>query len=202
MLLKGVNIMTNSKGTDSGRTRNYATVVYPESAPAGWLELLDDLHVSYAVSPLHDKDINATGETKKAHYHVMLMYDSVKTIDQARAACLSFGGVGCEKINAVRNYARYLCHLDNPDKWKYKESDVKCSGCDYLDLINLPSDKYGIIRDIKRYVQENGVLDFCDVFDYAEENHEDWFRVLCDSGAYIIKEYLKSVDYKWKRGGK
>ena len=32
--------MARVKTKGSGRTRNYATVVYPESAPDGWLDLL------------------------------------------------------------------------------------------------------------------------------------------------------------------
>ena len=54
----------------TGRTRSYATVVYPESAP-DFLERLNDLKVPCFVSPLHDKDFNPTGEPKKPHYHVL-----------------------------------------------------------------------------------------------------------------------------------
>ena len=61
------------------RTRNFATVVYPESAPENWMDILNDYHVPAFVSPLHEFDFNATGETKKAHYHVMVMYDNVKS---------------------------------------------------------------------------------------------------------------------------
>ena len=39
-----------------GRTRNYATVVYPESAPEGWQSILEDQFVSAFISPLHDCD--------------------------------------------------------------------------------------------------------------------------------------------------
>ena len=58
-----VNNSTRSKKTStnkgSGRFRNFATVVYPESAPADWLTVLDSLHVPAFVSPLHDADVNA-----------------------------------------------------------------------------------------------------------------------------------------------
>ena len=76
--------MSEKKSSGAGRTRNYATVVYPESASTDWLEKLSELHVPAFVSPLHDKDVNPTGESKKAHYHVMIMFDGVKTLDQAR----------------------------------------------------------------------------------------------------------------------
>ena len=60
----------------AGRTRNFATVVYPESAPADWMERLDQCHVAALVSPLHDRDTNPSGEPKKPHYHVLLMFES------------------------------------------------------------------------------------------------------------------------------
>ena len=43
------------------RTRNFATVVYLESAPADWMEQLDQHHIAALVSPLHDKDKNPSG---------------------------------------------------------------------------------------------------------------------------------------------
>ena len=60
------------------RTRNFATVIYLDSAPSNWQEILSDLHVQAFVSPYHDKDKNANNEDKKPHYHVMicLLYTS------------------------------------------------------------------------------------------------------------------------------
>ena len=46
------------KKENISRTRNYATVVYPESAPENWLSILSDSHVPCFVSPLHDLDLN------------------------------------------------------------------------------------------------------------------------------------------------
>ena len=62
-----------SSNSGSGRTRNYATVVYPESAPSDWIDKLTECFVPAFISPLHDKDINPGGEPKKPHYHVIIM---------------------------------------------------------------------------------------------------------------------------------
>ena len=58
--------------TSNKRFRNFATVVYPESAPEGWQETLSEQFVPAFISPLHEKDINPTGEPKKPHYHVLI----------------------------------------------------------------------------------------------------------------------------------
>ena len=187
--------MESSRG--KGRTRNFATVVYPESAPDNWIDIIRESHINCLISPLHDKDVNPDGEFKKAHYHVLVLFDSVKTVEQFKEFASSFGGVGTEKINTVRGYARYLCHLDNPEKVRYNEKDVTSIGStDYFELISLPSDKYQVIREIIGFCDESDMTNFADVFRYACDNEETWFRCLCDNGAYVVKEYLKSQHYK------
>lgn len=186
--------MANTKGC--GRTRNFATVVYPESAPENWIDIIRESHINALISPLHKDDINPDGEVKKPHYHVLVMYESVKTIEQFEEFRQSFGGVGQEKVNSIRGYARYLCHLDNPEKAQYSPNDVISIGCeDYFDLISLPTDKYGAIRDMMRFCVDNDVTNYADLLLYVSEHDESWFRVLCDGGTYVIKEFLKSVSY-------
>lgn len=195
----------NSKGVSygAGRTRNYYCVVYPESAPKNWLEILQGMFVPALVSPLHDSDLNEDGTPKKAHYHVFLMFDSVKTKEQAKAVFEQIGGVGCDVVQSSRGYARYLCHLDNPEKHQYDIGQVKClSGADYQSLTSLVTDKYKAVREIMVFCKTNGVYEFCDLLDYSAENREDWFRILCDSGAYIVKNYLQSIFLKFSKGAK
>lgn len=185
------------------RTRNYATVVYPDSAPENWQELLADYYVPAFISPLHDLDINPFGEPKKPHYHVMIMYDSVKTIEQAKEILSAIGGVGVEIVNSVRGYARYLCHLDNPEKIQYDKGFVKSLyGADYEETIGLALDKYIAIREMISFCIDTGTVSYSDLFEYAMHNRQDWFRVLCDNGTVVVKEYLKSkswqIDYQKK----
>ena len=101
--------------------RNFATVVYPESAPENWLERLDGLHVPAFVSPLHNQDINPDGSPKKPHWHILIMFAGVKTREQAQEVIDAIGGVGCESVSTVRGYARYLVHADNPEKAQEQE---------------------------------------------------------------------------------
>ena len=46
------------------RGRNWWIVVYPESLPENWKEIISTEPV--AISPLHDKDVNADGTKEKA----------------------------------------------------------------------------------------------------------------------------------------
>ena len=44
---------TEKKSSGRGRTRNFATVIYPESAPENWQDILVEQFVPAFISPLH-----------------------------------------------------------------------------------------------------------------------------------------------------
>lgn len=190
----------NSKGVSYGvgRTRNYACVVYPESAPENWKAIISESKIPVFISPLHDKDINPDNTPKKPHYHVQTSFDTVKTVEQAKAFFDTFNGVGCEVVNSARGYARYLCHLDNPEKHQYDVNDVVCyGGADYIQAIGTAADKLKAIKEMRDFINENDITCWSDLFDYASMNRSDWFDCLVNSGAYITKEYIKSRTWKY-----
>ena len=183
-----------------GRTRNFATVVYPESAADDWLSILDSERIPALISPIHDRDVNQTADKtpKKPHYHVIVMFSSVKTKTQAKAVFDKIGGVGCEAVQSIRGYARYLCHLDNPEKAQYDQAGViSLNGADYFSNIEIATDKYKAIKEMIQWCKSNDIIDYATLFEYAMEERSDWFRVLCDSSTLVVKEYLRS--YAWRR---
>lgn len=189
--------------TSNRRYRNFASVVYPDSAPSNWQEILADQFVPSLVSPLHDLDTNPDGEIKKPHWHVMLIFDGKKSEDQAAEIFKSISGVGCEVVQSIRGYARYLCHLDNPEKHQYAPEAVRAlCGADYTSLIGLVIDKYKAIREMIEYVKQNNIYSYSELMDYCSEERFDWFRVLCDNGTVVVKEYLKSRLWTYQNGDK
>lgn len=190
--------MAASKKTDT-RYRNFATVVYPESAPENWLEILGDEKIPTFISPLHDKDVNPGGEPKKLHYHVVVMFEGKKSQEQVAELFSSFGGVGVEIVKSIRGYARYLCHMDNPEKAQYDQGQVKCfGGADYPSVVGLAIDKYIAIKEMILFCDETGIMSYSDLLQYCAEERFDWFRILCDSGTVVMKEYLKSKYWTYR----
>lgn len=186
-----MKIKKDSKKTQ--RTRNFASVVYPESAPANWLEILAEAKIPALVSPLHDRDVNPDGEVKKAHYHVLILFEGVKTSEQAKEVFDTIGGVGLEVVQSIRGYARYLCHLDNPDKYQYEQGDVhQFGGADYVSIIGLATDRYKAIAEMIDFCHDYDIDEFSDLLEYARLHHFEWFRILCDNGAFVMREHLKS----------
>lgn len=192
--------MADSKKVDN-RFRNWATVFYPESCPDNYLDIITEWKVPCYLSPLHEKDVNANGEPKKAHFHLILAFEAKQSKDSVEYYTSQVNSVGLERVKSLRGYCRYLCHLDNPEKAQYSVSDVRCfAGADIYNAVDLPSDRYAIIRDIIQFCSDNGIFLYCDLLEYCMTVKPDWFRVLCDSGTYVIKEYLKSVTFKMKIG--
>src|SRR5699024_8223215 len=88
-----INLITNNntmKKNKNQRTRNWSIIVYPESAPENWIDILQKEYVKMVVSPLHDKDVNPDDTLKKAHYHVLFMFDGVKSYNQVKSILDSF----------------------------------------------------------------------------------------------------------------
>ena len=183
------------------RTRNYASIVYPESAPDNWKEILSGHFIPAFISPLHENDINPTGEPKKPHYHVILMFDGKKSKEQATEVFNTIGGVGCEVVKSIRGYARYLCHLDNPEKAQYDPSQVTMlCGSDYMGVIGLAIDKYIALAEMQDFCDKYNVVSFYALATYARSHRSDWHRILCDCGSVFMREYLQSRQWSIEQG--
>lgn len=187
-------VENSEKKGGKGRTRNFAFLVYPESAPANWLEILADYHVPALVSPLHDKDINPNGEPKKPHYHVLLIFDGVKSIEQVQLIRDAVGGVGWEKVSSQRGYVRYLTHLDNPEKAQYDSKDVKAfGGVDYRSIVTLPTDIDAMLDDMTVFIEANQVYSFRRFASYCRDNKPDWNYALKHCGTFYIKDFIRGL---------
>lgn len=182
------------------RTRNYVAIGYPESLDPNWLNILESTHISILVSPLHDRDVNPDGTIKKAHYHIMLLFEAPKTREQAQEIFDSIKATKCEIVNSTRGQARYLCHLDNQEKEQYSTSDViALNGIDYYSLIELPSDNWQAVREMLNFIEENDIEYFSDLMYYASIHNENWYKCLLQHNTIAITEYIKSRSYKKSR---
>lgn len=191
--------MAIEKARGSDRTRNWTAVVYPDSAPENWREILDDIHIEWVESPLHEFDVNPTGELKKPHWHVLLMFGGVKSYEQV---CSVLAPLNCphpERCHNSKAMVRYMCHLDNPDKYQYPVSSIVAhGGVDLAELLRpSSSERYSIIREMCDFVRSEGVVEFQDLMDYAMfHRFDDWFPLLCDNAAYVVGQYIKSQRHR------
>lgn len=193
---------TKSQVRAARRNRNFATIIYPDSAAKDWQEQLAALHVPVLISPLHDRDVNPDGEHKKAHRHILIMYPNPKDYDtQVKPIFQKIGAVGRESVSSTRGYARYLCHLDNAEKAQYDPKDIiALGGADYSAITRLQSDVRQATMDIMRWCSTNQIYSLAELLDYAAEKQPEWFDVLSTQRCYIVTQYLKALVWEQERG--
>lgn len=189
----------SSKGNKTTRTRNWTFVLYPDSAPDNWRSIIDEMHLEWVESPLHDKDINADGSLKKPHWHILLMFGGVKTYEQVKEITDILNAPIPERCHNAKAMVRYMVHMDNPDKAQYSQSDIVAhGGVDLAELLRpSSSERYTIIGEMVSFIKYNDIVEFQDLVDYALSNEFDrWFPLLCDNSAYIVGQYIKSQRHR------
>lgn len=153
--------------------RYWAFVLYLDSAPAEWKDILQQTGLSIAISPLHDKDFNPTNEVKKPHYHVIMCWDGPTTYKNVCSiVCDVLHQPHPIKIEAVRGYYRYLTHKDNPEKAQYNEVDVKLlNGFNIEDYDVLTERDCRILSDqIEDYIEAAGIIEYRKLIQFLREN--------------------------------
>lgn len=198
--------MSNEKKRDD-RVRNFATIIYPESAPENFKEIIADWHIPAFLSPLHDKDVNPDGEIKKAHYHLMLMFQGPKSDEYVKKYFDEVSGVGIKRIASVVGMARYLVHMDNPEKYQYNRNDVSSfAGADYEELVTKSADEDRLIIELSQIVVEKDIDNVQDLFVLCLNDQRFdlirqltrkssyWFQALCKANDYKKKKMLKSIE--------
>lgn len=103
------------------KSRYWTFLIYPDSSPSNWYELLEELHLPVCVSPLHDRDVNPDGEIKKAHYHVMICWEGPTSQSNVQDISNLFSGVLPCPVASVKGMYNYFTHKDNPEKFQYDQ---------------------------------------------------------------------------------
>lgn len=190
----------------SDRSQYYAFIVYPDSVPEGWMDILNAEHVNLMISPLHQPDSEKAkgehGAERKEHYHVMVLYDSLKSKEQALEIATKVNGSGVIRIASMRGYARYLTHLDDKNKqqWPADVQPIIFGDINYWEIISSPADTQVVLGEIIQFIRRNGILSFAVLSDYALQYNQSWFDVLSCKRTLFLKEYLKSREWMKKTG--
>lgn len=188
-----------------GKTRKiWWAYLYEDSAPDNFLELMRESGYE-GLAMKHDKDVTAAGELKEPHWHVVVRFSHAVPAKEAKEVLTTFG---CKEASVQFRdswtaVARYLCHLDDPNKTQYDPADVvEFGGADYLTAINRATEKYRVVAEMQDWVTEpmaEGMRPrgFGDLCDYARANNLEWFMALCDNSATIMREFCKAKRYDW-----
>lgn len=192
---------TQPKSQKDGRARAWTMIVYPESAPQNWKEQLDSEHIAWACI-LHDKDANPDGTKKKAHYHVLLLFEGKKSYEQIKELTDSFHAPAPQRVTSVRGMVRYMIHMDNPEKYQYDRGAIEPHG-------GIDIDKYfelsvsqveEVLSEMSAFILENSIDNFGDFIAYclSEDAPEGWFGVAATKSTMYLNKVIDSVYQKQK----
>lgn len=192
--------MSDKSSPKNVKKRNWAFVAYPESMPEDFFERLNQSGIPCAVSPLHDKDMNANGEPKKPHYHIILCYEGPTTFNAVSKFTESVGGTIPQPLESIKGYYRYLTHKDNPEKAQYNECDIKhLNGFNPRDFIEISkSEVLALIKHIQNIVRDAEIYEYSDLLDLLlDSDMVDEYDV-ATSHTLLLKGYIDSRRNKVK----
>lgn len=154
------------------KKKYWAFVLYLESAPENWKEILQLRGIPVCISPYHDKDVNPDGTPKKPHYHIILCFPNTTTYNNVKSITDSLNQPIPISLDAVNGYYRYLTHKDNPEKYQYSPEDIDTlNGFSIDDFVELT---YTQVKTICIYLQQliidNNILEYSDLLDYLLTN--------------------------------
>lgn len=198
------NVNISQEKLNDKRTRNWTFVVYPESAPENWREILDDEHIEWVESPLHDKDLNSDGTVKKPHWHIVLLFGGKKSYEQVKKIADKVNAPSPKYVQSIRAFVRYLAHLDNPKKAQYDKNLIIGHGVDVSEYLQTAMSVDALIMDIEKFICKNQITEYsalCDCARNLQNEYPDWhkcisthtihFRAYVSSKRYIFQQRAK-----------
>lgn len=191
-----MSVSLYSMATKNVKKRNWAFVLYPESAPQDWVDQLKQSGLKCAVSPLHDRDTNPTGEAKKAHYHVIVCYDGPTTYNNVKGLTDRLNQPIPQPLEQVKGYYRYLTHQDNPEKAQYSSADIQTlNGFDIREYVELSrSDVIRLMKEVQQLIRDNGLTEYGQLMNILLDGGEataDMYEV-ASSHTLFYRAYLTS----------
>ena len=179
--------------------RYWGFVVYPESLPSDYEDLITNIGVPMAWSPLHDKDLNPDGEPKKPHFHCIVYYDNTTTMKAVKEnVCEKLNGTIPIKLENMRGMYRYHLHLDNPEKYQYDDRDRRFfNGFDTNRVDTLTETEISqLLNQIEQIVIDKSIIEYADLIDLLSSDDLVNLKNVARKNTFYLNTYIKSRRYK------
>ena len=176
------------------RSNKWAFILYKDSCPINYLEVLEEMMIPFILSPWHDKDINkSTGKLNKPHKHGALFFESLKSYSQVSnllSEKLSTPS-HIEMIHSPTGMLNYFTHASNPEKTLYDTEKIECGAGFKLDKFLTEQNSDWIIADIIDIIEEKNFKEFKDLVKYMKNTSNTLLNIVADK-TYFFSKYLDS----------
>ena len=189
------------KITDN-RARIWTFVAYPDSVPENWESILTEKYcLKWARSPLHDSDLNADETQKKAHWHIVLIFDGKKSYSQIKEISDSINATIPQIVHNLKGLMRYFVHIDNPEKAQYDIKNIYAVGINAeLEILGQVDFNKKLKNEILEIIKGNDITEYCDLCDFLQYDYAEHFEYATNH-TVVFSSYLKSRRQKGKGGG-
>lgn len=196
------NEKETKKKNDEVKSRFWTAIVYEDSAPEDWRDIIKISGLRCAVSPYHDKDVNPTGEPKKPHWHIILCWDGPTTYNNARKFVQNELHTPIPKdLKSVRGMYNYFTHKDNPEKAPYDESLIEhLNGFCLAEFVELTRGEVdNAIKRAIKIIRDVGITEYSGLLDFLEDNGlgDEWDVV--KNNVVLFNTYIASRRYAEQR---
>lgn len=183
------------------KKRNWAFVLYPESAPADWVEQLQSTGLPCAISPIHDKDINPDNSPKKAHYHVILCYTGPTSFNVVKSITDALNQPIPQALEQIKGYYRYFTHKDNPEKAQYDERNIRTlNGFSIRDYVELTSSEVVKLKiKVQQLIRKHNITEYAPLMDALLDSKMYTEYEIASNYALFFTKYIKSRKYNSQR---
>ena len=179
------------------RSNKWTFLLYQDSSPENYIDILEEMMIPYILSPWHDKDIDKkTNEIKKPHKHGALFFESLKSYSQVSALLTEKLNTPAhiEMVHSPTGMLNYFTHATNPEKTAYNTEDIEYgAGFDINKfLTDQNSDK--AVADIIDIIEGNNFKEFRDLVEYLKINNNAYLNIVANK-TYFFSKYLDSRRY-------
>lgn len=189
------------------RARAWSLILYPDSLPKDFEQVIRSWLVPALMSPLHDPKLNEDlkDNEQKRHYHLGLFFDSPKSYDQVLDLATQLNTKVVSRINVIRSYCRYLIHLDDKDKqqadcisgesWSIHDL-VPFNGCQYLKYFETDLDENAVFfcQELERIIFDTRIDNLVNLVQFLElDDRQPLADYLRFNNCFYISCLLKSM---------
>lgn len=183
------------------RSNKWAFLLYKESAPENYLDILEEMQVPYILSPWHDQDVDKkTGELLKAHKHGALFFDSLKSYTQV-SELLTENLNTPKRVQIVlspKGMLDYFTHAQNPDKTPYNAEDIESGAGFDLDQFLVEQQSGRFINEVIDLINDYNFTEFQDLVIYARHNDPRLLTLIMNR-TYFFTKFIESKRYRASR---
>lgn len=214
---KVTNDLQNNNSVTS-KARTWVAILWVENLRPDWENVLERIIQNPFVYCVHDKDVDADGNPRKPHIHLMISFPNTTTYKHAMSifSCFSVSFDRpccntCYRVLNVRYMYNYLIH-DTEDarkkkKFQYNPAARICGLNFDIGLLEQLSvaDKREMLRELSEYVMKEQICTYLDFYLLVTKNFDMSYVDLIYSYSGHFERlckacYLKLYNDRVKRG--